>query len=448
MNLKMTTKLILSFLSIITLSFSNSRVSFSRPGEMMQIPSMAFSKNHNTLFTINVGGEVVNFSSDFRKYSGAFSLKIQTKTGYNIGVSAVSLASPVGTKEAGFHIQKTIFQYGDVIISSGIHDLIYIRDGNDVIQINDMSFFTVFTNKNKFDNYDLSINFGGGTGKIGYDPQTADISSGINYGGFLGFNLKTPYFQKNGGLDLLMEYAGGGVNAGLKMPITSNFTVNCGITHFENLGEFATESKLGSEQKELQADAPAVSLGITFRVPRLLTDRTPPQLLSNPYDVPNSVDTSSLFYNSENQNIGPLINSLRDSIVVAFHENKTLYNENLLLKQKMAILMDSTRVSLLERQIDRANNNIIMRHISRSLRYFYGEEYREALREIDKAIEVNPNIALAYARRGSIYYRLGDFQRATMNWNIALKLDPEFTEIQDLLRASNDNRLSSSEMKN
>ena len=73
---------------------------------------------------------------------------------------------------------------------------------------------------------------------------------------------------------------------------------------------------------------------------------------------------------------------------------------------------------------------------------------KQALKEIDKAIEVNPNIALAYARRGSIYYRLGDFQRATMNWNIALKLDPEFTEIQDLLRASNDNRLSSSEMKN
>ena len=31
---------------------------------------------------------------------------------------------------------------------------------------------------------------------------------------------------------------------------------------------------------------------------------------------------------------------------------------------------------------------------------------------------------------------------------IALKLDPEFTEIQDLLRASKDNRLSTSEMRN
>ncbi|MGY8788325.1 MAG: hypothetical protein ACKVH5_08540, partial [Fidelibacterota bacterium] len=122
--------------------------------------------------------------------------------------------------------------------------------------------------------------------------------------------------------------------------------------------------------------------------------------------------------------------------------------KNLLLQQKMAVLMDSSRVFHLERQIDKSNNNIIMRHISRALRYFYAEEFREALTEIDKAIDVNPNIALAYARRGSIYYRLGDFQRATMNWNIALKLDPEFTEIHDLLRASKENRLSSSKMKN
>ena len=71
-----------------------------------------------------------------------------------------------------------------------------------------------------------------------------------------------------------------------------------------------------------------------------------------------------------------------------------------------------------------------------------------ALTEIDKVIEINPNIALAYARRGSIYYRLADFQRATMNWNIALKLDPEFKEIQDLLRASKENRLSLTEMEN
>ena len=98
--------------------------------------------------------------------------------------------------------------------------------------------------------------------------------------------------------------------------------------------------------------------------------------------------------------------------------------------------------------MDKSNLNLILRHISRSLRHFYAEEYREALAEIDLAIEINPNLALAYARRGSIYYRLGDFQRATMNWNIALKLDPEFKEIQDLLKASKENRLSTAELDN
>ena len=443
----MTIKIMLTFLSVITLLFSNSRVSFSRPGSMMQIPSMAFEKRSPNLFIIDLGGEVLNFSSDFRKYSGAFSLKFQTTSGYNFGLSATSLASPAAMKEVGFHVQKTIFKYGGVVISSGMHDFIYMRDGNDVIRINDISIFTVFTNHNEFDNYDLAIHFGGGTGKLGYDPQTEDSMIESTVGGFLGFNLKTPYFQKNGGVELLMEYDGEGINVGGKLPITSSFTLNFGMTHFENLSEFATESKLGAEQKDLQSDAPAVSLGFTFEVPNLFNEKNS-QSANSPFDVPGEAYVSTALGDSEDKDVGSLINSLRDSIVVAFHENKNLYNENLLLQQKMAILMDSTRVFHLERQIDSANNNIIMRHISRSLRYFYAEEYREALTEVDKAIEVNPNIALAYARRGSIYYRLGDFQRATMNWNIALKLDPEFTEIQDLLRASKDNRLSPSEMKN
>ena len=447
MNYKLTTKIILSLLSIMTISFSNSRVSFSRPGSMMQIPSMAFEKNSPNLFTIDVGCEVLNFSSDFRKYSGSFALKFQTTSGLNIGLTATSLASPASMKEAGFHIQKTIFKYGDVVISSGIQDFLYLRDGNDMIRINDISFFTVFTNHNKFDNYDLSIHLGGGTGKLGYDPQTADSVYESSIGGFLGFNLKTPYFQKNGGLELLMEYDGEGINIGAKLPIASSYTINFGMTHFENLSEFATESKLGADKKELQPDAPAISLGFTFEVPNLFNDKNT-QLVDAPYDLPNDAYVSTAFGDTEDENFGTLINTLRDSVMVAYHENKNLYNKNLLLQQKMAILMDSTRSFHLERQVDRSNNNIIMRHISRSLRYFYAEDYREALTEIDKAIEVNPNIALAYARRGSIYYRLGDFQRATMNWNIALKLDPEFTEIQDLLRASKDNRLSSSEMRN
>ena len=61
-----------------------------------------------TLLTLlNYVGD--NFSSEARRYSGTFSLKFQTNHGTNIGLSATSLASPSGMKEAGFHIQKTIF---------------------------------------------------------------------------------------------------------------------------------------------------------------------------------------------------------------------------------------------------------------------------------------------------------------------------------------------------
>ena len=76
-----------------------------------------------------------------------------------------------------------------------------------------------------------------------------------------------------------------------------------------------------------------------------------------------------------------------------------------------------------------------MRHLSRSLRYYYNQSYRDALSEVNIALEANPNLAIAYGRRGSIYYKLGDVRRATLNWNVALQLDPEFTEIYEMLKA-------------
>ena len=75
------------------------------------------------------------------------------------------------------------------------------------------------------------------------------------------------------------------------------------------------------------------------------------------------------------------------------------------------------------------------------IKYFYDEEYRIALSEVNIALELNPNLAIAYGRRGSIYYKLGDSRRATLNWNVALQLDPEFSEIYEMLQAAEENRL-------
>ena len=77
------------------------------------------------------------------------------------------------------------------------------------------------------------------------------------------------------------------------------------------------------------------------------------------------------------------------------------------------------------------------------MRYYYEQDYNQALIEIDQAIELNPNLAIAYARKGTIYYSIGQVQSASINWNIALKLDPEYDEVRDILEALKNNKLES-----
>ena len=56
-----------------------------------------------------------------------------------------------------------------------------------------------------------------------------------------------------------------------------------------------------------------------------------------------------------------------------------------------------------------------------------------ALNQVEKVIKMFPSLAIAYARKGTIYYKMGDIQNATINWNLALKYDPEYTEVQKML---------------
>ena len=44
-----------------------------------------------------------------------------------------------------------------------------------------------------------------------------------------------------------------------------------------------------------------------------------------------------------------------------------------------------------------------------------------------------PDMAIAHARKGSIYYQMGDLKQATISWNLALKHDPEYIEVREML---------------
>ena len=50
--------------------------------------------------------------------------------------------------------------------------------------------------------------------------------------------------------------------------------------------------------------------------------------------------------------------------------------------------------------------------------------YEQAIKEYDKAIELNPTIAKTYVNRAAAYLQLGQFQQAIQDSDKAIQLDP------------------------
>jgi tetratricopeptide (TPR) repeat protein len=136
-----------------------------------------------------------------------------------------------------------------------------------------------------------------------------------------------------------------------------------------------------------------------------------------------------------------VVHSLRDSMSLMNNEMRNLIVQLSAMEQNSMFLEDSLKSLKLDQNVQDKNENDALRHLSRSLRFFYTGDYRGALQEVEAALELNPNLALAYARRGSIYYKLGDVQRATIDWNLALRLDAEYDDVRNILKALHENRL-------
>ena len=427
------------FFLLAGITEANSRVAFSRPGNMMRLPNMDNSLYRN-LFVLDVSSEIL-FSS---QSSSAFSVKTMSESGYQYGISFVKPVYPANSVELGFHIQKNMFVYNDVHLDVGIQDVLF-RQGSDStyadgLDTKGISLFAVLSNKKYFDDYAIATHLGFGSGKINEDSHLYVTNPEQNIGIFLGFNFTTPLLKKNGGIDFLTEFDGKGLNIGLSVPILKSSHINFGITHFENFGNFATEDKTGNDKYYLTEDAPSITFGIGINIPRLIDadDETAGLGRSLGDGIYAETDSSILYYDPICTDV---VETLRDSIKVSKNMIDNLNAYNNMLQHTEAMLIDSTRNNLLREQVSQYNQNKAMRHVSRSLRYFYDEQYRVALSEVNIAIELNPRLAIAYGRRGSIYYKLGDTRRATLNWNVALQIDPEFTEIYEMLLAAEENRL-------
>ena len=442
----------LIFVMVITfndMSFAATRVAYTRPGLMMKIPFSTVGRSPY-LFRTGFGTELHNFSP-FNSTAGIF-FDMEVGRNFSLGFSSVQTADTTNLAnldvstytppvEFGFHLQQRVFTYNDVSVSVGLQDIVFQNSESESglsLSPEQLSFFVVVSSAKQLGSYHLQTFLGFGTGGFGaQDSLPTTDSTGAPAGVFAGFHLNTPFFNKWGGLDFVGEFDGIGINVGLRIPLTSDYRLNIGFTHID---------KLPSWKIRYWSGHPALTVGFDMAVPRrarrVIGDIAGPSpLMTDTGDMPVFDDQFSDQFDSTLTMANFMVSSLRDSVVMVNNEMRNLMVRLSAMEQKSNFLEDSLKSFKLSSNVEGKNMNEAMRHLSRSLRYFYGGDYRASLQEVESALDLNPNLALAYARRGSIYYKLGDVQRATINWNLALRMDPEYDDVRNILKALHENRL-------
>ena len=456
----------ISTLLLGAMLYSGTRVAYTRPGLMMRVP-ISSNKKTPYLFRAGVSTEFHNFNP-FNTARGVY-FETELGRGFSVGFSGVTPGDTTrlskleestynAPAEFGFHFQQRVYAYNDISVSVGLQDIVFQSDqtSEEMLSLNTslLSAFLVLSSEKDLGEYKFNTYFGFGTGGLApVDADTlpavlgddgkviSDTSSETNAGVFIGFLMKTPYFSKRGGMDIVGEFDGTGVNVGLRIPLTSDYRLNLGFTHMEKLPEWGNRYWSGH---------PGFTLGFDMAVPRDPRARVqsgpsgPTNLYTKDRSSANGEGSSIPIHRDSTVAMANVaVETLRDSMALMNNEMRNLLVRLNAMEQNSKFLSDSLSSLKLETNVSEKNMNEALRHLSKSLRYFYAGDYREALKEVDLALELNPDLALAYARRGSIYYKLGDVQRATINWNLALRLDPEYTDVRNILKALNENKLKS-----
>ncbi|NQV37113.1 MAG: tetratricopeptide repeat protein [Candidatus Marinimicrobia bacterium] len=437
---------LLLFACISAVGYSATRVTYTRPGTMMRIPT-SLPERSPYLFQTGFGLEIHNFTElntakgiRFEAELGknflmGFSSAIggDTTATANLAVSQVQI--PV---EFGFHLQQRIYAYNDISVSIGLQDIVFENQDSQGLSLNpnELSFFVVVGSKKPLGRYAMSTFLGFGSGGFAAaDSVARPDSAGMTAGVFAGFLLNTPYFEKWGGMDFVGEFDGTGVNVGLRIPLTSDYRLSLGFTHIEKLPNWSSRYWKGH---------PAITFGLDMAVPKAPAGSRsgggPSPRVDGQITLPGTNERFTQI-DSTLQMADYTVHSLRDSMDMMNNEMRNLIIRLSAMEQHAKATEDSLMSMVLKTNVSESNMNEALRHLSRSLRYFYSGDYRRALQEVESALELNPNLALAYARRGSIYYKLGDIQRASIDWNLALRLDPEYDDVRNILKALHENRL-------
>ena len=439
-------KYLIAFLIILNCSYSATRIAYLRPGPMMKIP-FSMSGTSPYLFTAGFGTEFHNLAPIntakgfyYNMQAGSWLLGFSTgSAGDTTRIANLDVSTYRAPVEFGFHLQRQLYSKDNISFSLGLQDIVFENKTSGLnLDPNELSFFGVISSEQMIRDFKVNTFLGFGTGGFGaIDTIEVDSlkTSGTAAGVFMGLIFNTPYLDKWGGIDIVGEFDGNGINVGLRIPLTSDYRLNLGFTHIEKLPNWKDRYWEGHA---------AFTLGFEISAARSSGVKVPgggpsPNILPNDKVSLSNVDTTLMMADYA-------VSTLRDSMGMMNNEMRNLMIRLAAMEQHSKFLEDSLKAVKLNNNVSEQKMNDAMRHLSRSLRYFYAGNYRSSLQEVESALELNPNLALAYARRGSIYYKLGDVQRATINWNLALRMDPEYDDVRNVLKALHENRLKSTTM--
>ena len=429
--------------------FSNTRVAFSRPGSLVRTPTYFDSKPISSYF-FGVSSETINTETNNLAQSLYFHTILPEGLSYGIVYSTHAQINNLETprSEISLHINKKIYESNQMQIVGGIQDILFKSEDE-----HELSLFVSLINKGVFlDNekkYFFKSGMGFGSGKINNDSHNYNDEILQKARVFFGFKLNTPLLQHKGGVDLLLDYDGQGSHFGAKIPINKNIMFNFALTNFQQLNNLNKYKEPLSEL--IFSDSPAIALGLSFMIPSQSESSAKIEQVNVPFETadehciitqtkelsnaPLSLDKDcqDQVLNQFVKDINKDFTALNDSIKTIAQKMEVYQTQLLENNYQINMLQDSINMQYLKHRISESELNIAIKHLSQSLQYFYLEDYLSALSQVEKVITRFPSLAIAYARKGTIYYKMGDIQNATINWNLALKHDPEYTEVQKML---------------
>ena len=133
---------------------------------------------------------------------------------------------------------------------------------------------------------------------------------------------------------------------------------------------------------------------------------------------------------TDNYSIDMLVDATDDNVYFTMELDKFSSNKR---SSKNSLNDEDNQELFIDKNISSEDINQASKHILYSQTDFFEQNYDRALGEVEQAIKLNPKNAVAYALRGSIYYKMEKTSLARRSWKTALKIDPTIENISNML---------------